>query len=173
MKYVGRLFTVMAVAAAVAVAVPATASDTTVGDFVVKLAETKNLRAADSRAAVEALRTLGVRLPSDLDLDAALTEGDVTKIAAVTGLNVRTSRPDRAFGRLQVERFFASFSDELDTASLRHEGGPCEGGIDCPNPGEGGGPGNGNGGPPFDPFSKGKGKHKGKAKQHQTPSEPE
>jgi len=170
-----RLFAVTVVLAVVASAVPALASETSVGDFIVKLAETKNVGAVDSRGAVEALRTVGVRLPSDLKLDAPLTEGEVIRIATLAGLNVRTSQPSRSFGRLQVERFFASFASELDTTSLlRHEEGPpCDGGTDCPNPGQGGGPGNGNGGPPFDPFSKGKGKHKGKAKAHQTPEEPE
>ena len=115
------------------------------------------------------LRTAGVRLPGDLNLDAPLTEGDVTRIATTAGLNVRTSQPDRSFGRMQVERFFASFSTELNndpSGLVRDDDGP-------ENPGQGSGPGNGNGGPPFDPFSKGKGKHKGKAKQHQTPEEPE
>lgn len=148
-------------------AVPAKAdSSATVGDFIVRLAKTKNLNSADPTIARDSLAAVGVRIPADLASTQPLTEGDVSRMARLAGLSVTTSRPDQSFSRLQVDRFFTSFQSELSRiesvgASARDD-----------NPGNGSGPGNGNGGPPFDPFAKGQGKKKGKAKQPQTETQP-
>ncbi|MHC4067212.1 MAG: hypothetical protein ACYSUI_22295 [Planctomycetota bacterium] len=168
MKYVTRLGAVAVALAMVALlAAPAFADGTTkVGYFLIRMAEFKNVHATDSRMAADALRTVGVRVPSDLDHDAALTEAVVARLSKLAGVRVTTSTPDRLFTATQVERFFGSFGDELAQNGAMTRA--CEG-ADCENPG------NPDVDPqaPFDPFAKGKGKKKGKAKRPVTPTEPE
>jgi hypothetical protein len=103
----------VALAVALLAAVPVTASDMTVGQFVQQLARAKNLNASDPGVAKDALAGAGVLLPSNLDFAAPLTEGDVAKIARVAGLNVRTANPTATFDSGKADRFFSSFSGEL------------------------------------------------------------
>jgi hypothetical protein len=157
------------VALAAMLATPALAANqATVGDFIIELAKAKRLNAADSRIAVDSLSAVGVRLPADVALNERLTEGEVARISRFAGLAVATSRPDAPFSRLQVERFFASFSGELSQTGATTRA--CDPAVEnCDNPG------NPDPDPqaPFDPFAKGKGKKKGKAKVARTPTEPE
>ena len=141
------------------------ASDITVGDFVQRLAKAKGLAGTDARVANDALRGIGIRLPSDLKFANRLTEGDVAVISRAAGLNVHTSNPTGAFDSQQTDMFFFSFGDDL--------GGDENGTRSHTNPGLGKGPGNGKAGPPFDPFTKGKhGKGKGKGVVF-TPTDPQ
>lgn len=98
-------------------ALPAAAADVTVATFVTRLAQSKNVDAADARAAVSALRDVGVQLPSDLVLTAPLTEGDVARISRALGLTVSTHRPTAAFSAEQIDSFFASPRVELALAT--------------------------------------------------------
>ena len=149
--------TAVAVALVVAVAAPAFAANITVGEFVQRVAIVKNLDATDARVATDSLRTAGVRLPADLDLNAQLTESYVVAISREVGLRLTSSNPDRVFESDQVDSFFVAFSSELvePTAETADDGYPSENG------------------PPFDPWTKGKGQHKGWGKGHQSPTEPE
>lgn len=142
-----------------ALALPVPASDEmTVGNFVRRLAQAKNLIAADARIAVDSLREAGIRLPSDLMLSARLTEGDVARISRALGLAVSTNRPDAGFSSEQVDLFFASFRVELTLTADGGAGDSARGGN----------------GSPFNPYLKGKGGGKGKKKGHDfTPAEPE
>lgn len=134
------------------------ASPLTVGQFVQRLAESKNLNATDAALALDSLRGAGVRLPVDMNLSKRLTESDVADIARAVGIRVTTSQPDAVFSDDQVDRFFLSFAQEL---------GGVVANPDDPDQGTRGD----DGGPTFDPFSKGKGKGKGKGDM--TPTEPE
>jgi hypothetical protein len=151
---------VLMVAAAVAPALAA--SEVTVGQFIQELARHKNLNATDEQIAVDSLRSVGIRLPEGLRLNARLTEGDVVSISRAAGLRVSTSNPNAPFNEDQVQSFLIALSDEMtdDEANTK---------TTYPY-----GEGLGNGwGPQFDPFSKGKGKHKGHGKGWQSPTEPE
>jgi hypothetical protein len=158
MKTISRVVVIVAV---LALALPTfAASDITVGSFVQKLAQSKNLNATDARIAADSLRAVGVRVPTDLRLTAPLTEGDVARIARAAGLNVSTNRPEANFTGDQVNQFISTFGADLalvgsgDSVSAQnHEDGN---------------------GPVFNPYSKGKGGSKGKKKGHDfTPTEPE
>jgi hypothetical protein len=151
-----------------AVGVPAFAADeVTVGQFVQRLAVTKNLNATDARIASDSLRAVGVRLPADLDMNARLTESDVVAISRSAGLRVTSSNPEQAFTPEQVDAFFFALADEISVT-----GDPDD--EIRTNTVRPYGEGNGNGwGPPFDPFTKGKGQAKGKAKGWRSPYEPE
>lgn len=151
---------VLMVAAAVAPALAS--SEVTVGRFVQELARHKNLNATDVQIAVDSLRSVGIRLPEGLRLNARLTEGDVVSISRAAGLRVTTSNPNAPFNDEQVQSFLIALNDEMADSGAT---------VDTVRPF---GEGNGNGwGPQFDPFSKGKGKHKGHAKGWQSPTEPE
>lgn len=158
-KRIGALFVA---ALLVTAAVPAIAtSDATVGEFVIKLAKSRNLAATDARVAGDALRGVGVRVPADLNYSKRLTEGDVALLARSFGLNVTTTNPDNSFTSDQVDRFFATFG--TDIGSTFDKGGS----VNMPRASE-------NSGPPFNPYAKGKGGDKGKKKGHDfTPTEPE
>jgi len=142
-----------------ALCLPALAADeVTVGNFVQRLADSKNLESTDGWTALASLRAAGVSMPADLQLTEPLTEGHVARISRALGLDVSTNRPDRAFSVEQVDRFFSAFRVE---AALRGELQPGSGRS-------------GERTPPFNPYSKGKGGGKGKKKGHGfTPSEPE
>jgi hypothetical protein len=145
-----------------AVAPVLASSEVTVGRFVQELARAKNLNATDEQIAVDSLRSVGIRLPEGMRLNARLTEGDVVSISRAAGLRVTTSNPNAPFNDEQVQSFMLALSDEM-----ADEGAT----VDTVRPY---GEGNGNGwGPQFDPFSKGKGKHKGHAKGWQSTTEPE
>jgi len=105
----------------------------TAGEFLVEIANAKNLRVADVTTAEAVLRTAGYDLPS-LDWSKVLTEGDVAAIASFVGLRVVTSNPSNSFSRLRVDRFLTSMSSELsgarrdpgksDSANKDDESGP-------------------------------------------------
>jgi hypothetical protein len=144
-----------------AFALPTSASGVvTVGSFVQRLAQSKNVNSADARVAVESLREAGIRLPLDLDLSAPLTEGDVARISRALGLAVSTNRPGSGFSGEQVDKFFASFRVELALAS---DGGAANSARGTRL------------GAPLNPYTKGKGgSSKGKKRGHDfTPTEPE
>ena len=155
---------VLVVAAA---AVPALASDYTVGQLVQRMAKEMNLQSTDARSAAGSLAEAGIQLPAGLDYAKGLTEADVAVIARAAGLKVTTSRPESSFSEGQVDRFFMTYAGELgwvgdDDSSVRNgETGDGQ---------SGGAPGNG---PGFDPYSKGKGGAKGKKKGHRSPTEPD
>ncbi len=130
----------------------------TVGDFVVRLAQAKEVDSSTARVAVESLRRAGLVLP-DLELSRALTEGDVARISRAIGLAVSTNRPEAGFSGEQVDKFFSSF--QVETALARGAADPGDPGVRSPA---------GN----FNPYTKGKGGSKGKKRGHGfVPSEPE
>ena len=97
MTIIKRVSAIAAVATlCLALATPAVAADVTVGQFVKRLAQSKGLVATDARVAQDALRGVGIRIPSDLELSKQLTEGDVAVISRAAGLNVTSSNPDAA-----------------------------------------------------------------------------
>ncbi len=156
---VKRLGALFVAALLVTAAVPAfAASDATVGEFVIRLAKTRNLAATDARIAVDALRGIGVRVPADLNYSKKLTEGDVARLSRSFGLNVTTTSPDNSFTTDQVDSFFATFGVDIGFITET----------------EGNSTRDHNSNMTFDPYSKGKGGSKGKKKGHDfTPSEPE
>ena len=150
-----------------AMSVPAlAASDVTVGQFIQRLAMSKNLNASDAGVAAGSLADAGYRLPAGLNYAEALTEGHVADIAASVGLKVRTSKPAADFDQANVDRFFKSFHKELRKPGAAGEAfAALEEKTHKPNPGNGG-----NG------WAKGQGKGKGKGKgknPHGTPTDPE
>ncbi len=165
-KLLGALTLGLTIACIAAVAPVQASESVNVGDFIVQIARAKSLNSADPGIAADSLAAVGVRLPAGLDPAATLTEGDVTRLAALVGLRLSTSRPGAPFSRSQMQRFFATFGNQFaaDNAGVREAEGE--------NPGNGSGPGNGNGEPPFDPFSKGQGRKKGKAKMPTTEVDP-
>ena len=157
-KRLGALF-VAALLIMATVPVFAASSDATVGEFVIKLAKSRNLAASDAGVAGNSLRGIGVRISSDLDYSARLTEGDVTRLARSFGVIVTTTTPDNGFTSAQIDTFFATFGADIgsrltgDETMRNHDTGE---------------------GPAFNPYAKGKGGDKGKKKGHSfTPTEPE
>jgi len=155
---VKRLGALFVAALLVMAAMPAhAASDATVGDFVIKLAKSRNLASTDAQVAGNALRGIGVRVPADLTYSSRLTEGDVTRLSRSFGLNVTTTTPDKLFTNDQVDSFFATFGSDIGTKLT----------------GTGESQRNHDSGLDFNPYSKGKGGSKGKKKGHDfTPMEP-
>ena len=130
---------------------PAFAGDLTVGDFVVKVAEVKQLNAIDGRVAERSLRAARYDLPL-LDLDKTLTEGVVAAISNSVGIRVTTSNPGAKFDEGKVSSYMAAFGGDL----IKKPGDPTD-----PKPK-----------PAFHKDGKG-GKGKGKKKGHfKSPSEP-
>jgi len=170
MKMVNKLSAIaIAFAVVAALALPAfAAGDVTVGQFVQRLAKEKNLNAASLGIAADSLTAAGVSLPAGLDFSARLTEGHVSRISRAMGLNVTTSRPERAFDGSQVDSFFSTFSLELGSGADDPIAGTRGGETD-----EGASSGSSGEGPPFDPYAKGKGGSKGKKKGHRSATEPE
>ena len=168
MKSLARIGAVAVAALLVAtVAVPAfAATDVTVGQFVQRMAASKNLNATDAQIAADSLRSAGVRLPANLEMRDPLREVDVVEISKAAGLRVSTSNPDKVFTGAQVDSFFFAFADEIVTGDPDDD---VRTSTVRPY-----GEGNGKGwGPAFDPFTKGKGQAKGKAKGWRSPTEPE
>ena len=113
---VKRLGALFVAALLVMAAVPAIAArDATVGEFVIKLAKSRNLAATDAGVAGNSLRGIGVRISPNLDYSARLTEGDVTRLSRSMGLNVTTTTPDNSFSTVQVDTFFATFGNDINT----------------------------------------------------------
>jgi hypothetical protein len=128
--------------------------DTTVGDFMVALAEASGLHASSQAVAERSLRDAGWTLPR-LDLNAHLTEGSVAAIAVACGIPVTTSNPQAPFGDAQVQSFISVFSQELGEAPTP-EASPDG---SKPDPWDHG----------ADPRTKGKGKKKGLYKSPASP----
>jgi len=80
-------------------------SAVTVGDFAVKVAKALGKPATDQRAAVETLKSLGVKVGNDLD--AALTEGVAARILGDLGLRTTASRPDSPVSAKKADQFAA------------------------------------------------------------------
>jgi len=108
----GLLIAVLVLVGAVAIPAFAASQKVTVGDLVVKIADAKGLRAADSTTAEAALRQAGYDLPR-IDRSKTLTEGDVAAIANSVGLRVASSNPTSAFTGSQVDRFLTSMGTQL------------------------------------------------------------
>lgn len=68
-------------------------SKVTVGEFAVKVTKALGKPAADERAAVDSLKSLGVNVG---DLNASLTEGLAARMLADLGVRVSTKSPDNA-----------------------------------------------------------------------------
>ena len=147
MKMARRIGMAAALIAVAGLLVPAMAADYTTGDFVKRVAAQKNLASSTVNAAASSLRQAGYQLPA-LDLDAALTEGDVVGISNVLGIRVTTSQPGAAFSETQADGYFAAFSSELS-------------GNVQPSAGDLGTDVIGNNGNGANPLEKGKGKKKG------------
>ena len=115
---------------------PALASEVTVGKFLIEIAKVRSLAASDGVTAERALRASGVRLP-DLDLNKALTEGEVARISETMGLRVTSARPDSPVSQGQVDGFVQTFGSDL-TGTPKDPGyvpnSPPRG---DPNPGKG------------------------------------
>ena len=140
MKMARRIVVSAAVIAVVGGLVPAMAADSvTVKDFVVRIAEAKELPSDSCDGATSSLRRAGFNLPV-VDCSSPLTEGDVARISGSIGIRVTTSQPDAAFSTNQMDAFFGAFNDDLSGAT----------GTDTHKPGHG-----------TDPLEKGKGKKKG------------
>ena len=118
----------------------------TIGQFVQHFAEAKSLDAADARTAAESLEGQGITLPGDLDYDALLTEGAVTRIASAAGVRLTTSTPASPFDAWQLLPFFDIFANDLAAG----------------NGSDGTTSGRTHAGPPFNPFAKGCSGSKGK-----------
>ncbi len=115
MRKLQQMGAVALAALLVATTVPAltAADDITVGQFVQRIAQTKDLQADDAFVAAESLARVGVQLPASVVFSNKLREGDVVAIARSMGINVRSGDPDATFGESQVDRFFLSFSREI------------------------------------------------------------
>jgi hypothetical protein len=101
-----------ALIAAAGLLVPAMAADYYTKDFVMRIAAEKNLAASTGTAAVGSLRQAGYKLPA-LNLDSALTEGDVVGISNALGIRVTTTQPGALFTESQADGYFAAFSSEI------------------------------------------------------------
>jgi hypothetical protein len=112
MKMARRLGVAAALIAAAGLLVPAMAADYTTKEFVMRIAAEKNLAASTGPVAVNSLRQAGYKLPA-LDLDSALTEGDVVGISNALGIRVTTTQPGAVFTESQAEGYFAAFSSEI------------------------------------------------------------
>jgi len=151
-------WTITPVAVFVLLAGLSAAGEVTVGTFVERIAQAKQLDLNDTPKTPESLREAGVPLPPDMQLTEPLTEGHVARIARSMGLDVSTNRPGATFTAEQVDRFFEAYQVDL---ALRGEAPAAA----RPETG---------GTARFDPFLKAKGAGKGKKKGRGfTPSEPE
>ena len=97
----------------------------TVGWFLQRIAAARNLQATTPAQAERELNLSGVRL-SKLDLDKALTEGDIVSVGNALGIKVTTQNPTALSDRKQAESFVVAFGPELGTsgsAKTRDAGG--------------------------------------------------
>lgn len=147
MKTARRIGMAAALIAAAGLLVPAMAADYTTKDFLMRIAAEKKLAASSPDVAASSLRQAGYTLPA-LDLDSALTEGDVVGISNALGIRVTTSQPGAPFSETQADGYFAAFSSELSSDVQ-----PTAGDLGTDVIGN-----NGNG---ANPLEKGKGKKKG------------
>jgi hypothetical protein len=145
MRIARRIGIVAAIAALVVAGISAQAADkVTVGDFVKRVAEAKNLAATSPVVALDSLRGLGCT--ASVDLNDTLTEGAVVDISRCVGVKVNTSQPGAEFSAVQVDGYFSAFAQSLSTDPNDDD----EATVDVHKPGHG-----------TDPLLKGKGKKKG------------
>jgi hypothetical protein len=109
---------VIATLTAAVIAAPALAGNVTVGRFYVELAQAKGMTSANPYAAELGLRSAGVDLPA-LDLNKALTEGDVASIAGALGLNVTTTRPGQPITEAKLGTFMEGFGPQIAAPSVK------------------------------------------------------
>lgn len=110
-------FGLIAVLAVAAAAAPAFAGNVTVGRFYTEIAKAKHMSAVDAASAEVSLRGAGYRLP-ELQLSKELTESDVTAISKSLGLSVTTTRPEAPVSETQMNRFMASFGQEIGSVVI-------------------------------------------------------
>lgn len=137
-----KSYLVLAACAALAVSAYAASSNVqkskvTVGDFAVKVTKALGNPAADQRAAVESLKSLGVKIE---DVNASLTEGVAARILADLGVRASTTSPDNAVTKGKADQLVAvvglagsistiSPSTELPSACLKNKNrGIC---VEC------------------------------------------
>lgn len=114
----------IALAATVAMAAqPAQSADKTVsvGDFVVRMADTFNpahnqITTLDQAKHFFAGR--GVLLPASLDMAAPLTEQDVTIVTSLLGLDVKAQEPGRVFTSESIDGFVGYLRENLDSGRI-------------------------------------------------------
>jgi len=99
--WIGAVLSASVLAATSGVQKPAV----TVGDFAVKLSKALGKPATDQRAAVEALKAVGVQVGNDLG--AGLTEGVAARILGELGLRTTASRPDSPVSAKKADQFAA------------------------------------------------------------------
>ena len=150
-------FGLIAVLAVAAAAAPAFAGNVTVGRFYTEIAKAKHMSAVDAASAEVSLRGAGYRLP-ELQLNKELTESDVTAISKSLGLSVTTTRPEATVSETQMNRFMASFGQEIGSNSIVI--GPGDETAPASPDSQGGDPGN---------SGNGKGKKKGHNKSVSEP----
>ena len=114
MKRVTR-FGMIALIAVGSVLAPAFAGDVSVGRFYTALAEAKHLVSVDAPSAEASLRGAGFNLPK-LALDKSLTEGDMTSISNVLGLNVTSQKPSQVITEAQLNVYMSSFGSQIGTS---------------------------------------------------------
>ena len=112
-------------------------SKVTVGEFAVKVTKALGKPAADQRAAVESLKSLGVKVG---DTSASLTEGVAARMLADLGVRVSTKTPDNGVTSGKADQLVAVVglagstisvlpSAELPTACLNNRNrGQC---VEC------------------------------------------
>lgn len=119
----------LAVSAVLTVAVFAAPSDapksTTVGAFAVKVSAALGQKAADSKAAADTLRSMGVDLGKDLS--APLTEERARQILTDLGAsNLRTSNPGNGLSAAKSDQLLASVSLSSAATSIAPDQVPTE-----------------------------------------------
>ncbi len=119
---------VLAVSAAVTVAAFAAStnvqkSTVTVGDFATKVARVLGKPAATPQAAVDSLKSLGVKVG---DAGARLTEGDAARILGDLGVSVKTQSPGSALSAGKADQLLASVSLTSAATSIEASGLPTQ-----------------------------------------------
>lgn len=104
-----KSYLVLAACAALTVSAYAASSNVqkskvTVGDFAVKVTKALGNPATDQRAAVESLKSLGVKVD---DMNASLTEGLAVRILADLGVRASTTNPDNAVTKGKADQLVA------------------------------------------------------------------
>jgi hypothetical protein len=93
-------------------------SKVTVGEFAVKVSKALGKPAADQRAAVESLKSLGVTVG---DTSASLTEGVAARMLADLGVRVSTKSPDNAVTSGKADQLVAVVGMADGAASILPE----------------------------------------------------
>jgi hypothetical protein len=97
-------------------ATTATAGSLTVGEFAVKLADALNTTGRDI-ATIEDAKTFfagrGMSIPSDMNLSAALTQSDVSRLASLFGVSVSADKPAETFDAASADNFVTYLREEI------------------------------------------------------------